>query len=91
MQETCGTIIWEAKNTMRWNQGWIEKLKDDQRKSSATIAVLVSVALPEGVKQFELIDGVWVCSLQSYLGLTVALRKYLIDIAFARQSVTGKS
>jgi hypothetical protein len=91
MQESCGTIIWEAKNTMRWNPGWIEKLKDDQRQSSATIAVLVSVALPEDVTQFELIDGIWVCSLQSYLGLTVALRKYLVDLAFARQATQGKN
>ena len=27
----CGSIVWEAKRTKAWNDGWIQKLKDDQR------------------------------------------------------------
>ncbi len=90
-QKICGTIIWEAKNAKRWSQGWIEKLKDDQRSASATFSVIVTSTLPDGINQFGQIDGVWVCNLHSYLGLTLALRKHLIDLSFVRQASLGKN
>ena len=43
----CGTIVWESKRTKAWSDGWLQKLKDDQRKLTAEIAVLVSEALPK--------------------------------------------
>jgi hypothetical protein len=42
----CGTIVWESKRTKAWSDGWLQKLKEDQRKLTAEIAVLVSEALP---------------------------------------------
>jgi len=86
-----GTIIWEAKNTKAWNNNWIEKLKDDQRDLGANLAVIVSLVLPEGVRNFDLIDGVWVCSVTSYIPLAMALRQQLIQVAFARTTTEGKS
>lgn len=91
LQESCGLIIWEAKNAKRWSQRWIEKLKDDQRQVSASFAVLVTSSMPDSIKNFGQIDGVWVCDLSTYLGLTVALRKHLIDVAFTRQASQGKN
>ncbi|WP_447974781.1 DUF2130 domain-containing protein [Nitrospira sp. Kam-Ns4a] len=85
----CGTIIWETKNTKGWSPAWLAKLKDDQRAAGAGVAVLVSVALPEEVTTFGLVDGVWVTSLACYLPLAVALREQLIRTAFARQAAEG--
>lgn len=90
-QSRSGTIIWEAKNTKAWNNNWIEKLKDDQRELGANIAVLVSSVLPEGVRNFDLMDGVWVCSVTSYIPLAMALRQQIIQVAFARSASEGKS
>jgi hypothetical protein len=56
----CGTIIWESKRTKLWNDGWIEKLKDDQREAKAEIAVLVTIAFPKDVNNFAHVNGVWV-------------------------------
>src|SRR5208337_2141344 len=36
----CGLIVWETKNTKRWQAGWLDKLKDDQRAVGANLAVL---------------------------------------------------
>ena len=36
----CGTILWESKNA-KWTDGWVAKLKEDQRQAKADIAVLV--------------------------------------------------
>jgi hypothetical protein len=90
-QTKSGTIIWEAKNTKAWNNNWIEKLKDDQRELGANVAVIVSSVMPEGVRNFDLIDGVWVCSVTSYIPLAMALRQQLIQVAFVRMASEGKS
>jgi hypothetical protein len=90
-QAKSGTIIWEAKNTKAWNNNWIEKLKDDQRELGANIAVIVSSVLPEDVRNFDFIDGVWVCSVSSYIPLAMALRQQLIQVSFARTASEGKS
>ncbi len=32
---SCGTIIWESKRTKAWSDGWLPKLRDDQREAKA--------------------------------------------------------
>ena len=87
----CGAIVWEAKNTKAWNNAWIEKLKDDQRAIGASQAVLVSVVLPEGIKTFGQLDGVWVTSVAACIPLALVLRQQLINVAFVRSASEGKS
>jgi len=87
----CGSIIWETKNTKAWNSAWIDKLKDDQRSIGANLAVLVSTELPEGIKTFGQLDGVWVSSVAAYIPLAMALRQQLAQVTFARSASEGKS
>jgi hypothetical protein len=87
----CGMILWETKRTKNWSGGWIDKLKEDMRASKAELAVLVSQILPDGVKHFGLVDGVWVCDYISALPLAAALRSGLINAAMARLAETGKA
>ncbi|MGA3172978.1 MAG: DUF2130 domain-containing protein [Syntrophorhabdales bacterium] len=91
MGQPCGTLIWESKRTKAWNDGWIDKLKEDQRELRAEIAVLVSSVLPRGVRGFDRIEGVWVCEHVLASCLARALRSGLIEIAAAKLSVTGKN
>lgn len=58
--QACGTILWESKRTKNWSDGWLPRLRDDQRTAKAEVAVIVSQILPKGVETFESIDGVWV-------------------------------
>lgn len=87
----CGSIIWETKNTKAWNSAWIDKLKDDQRAIGANLAVLVSTELPEGLKTFGLVDGVWVTSVVACMPLAMTLRQQLVEVTFARSASEGKS
>ncbi len=87
----CGKIIWEAKNTKNWSPLWIPKLKDDQREIGANMAILVSVVLPEGIKGFAMVEGVWVSDVHSALPLASAIREQLIQVNFARSASQGKS
>lgn len=87
--QTCSTIVWEAKRTKSWSSGWTAKLKEDQRSLKAELAVIVSVALPEGTRNFGLVDGVWICDCTCMLALATALRQGLIGAASVRLAATG--
>jgi len=86
----CGTIVWETKNTKRWQPAWLDKVKQDQRALGAGVAVIVSTALPDGIVEFGRIDGVWVTSLRTWPALAVALREQLIQVAFAHAAADGR-
>ena len=87
----CGTILWEAKRTKTWSDGWIQKLKDDQRTLKAELAVLVSTVLPKEVRRIGNIEGVWICDFPSAIGVGMALREILTKVAQARSALTGKA
>ena len=86
----CGTIIWESKRTKAWSDGWMQKLRDDQREVRADVAVILSIALPKDVNNFAFIDGIWVTDYSSMIGLVTALRINLIQVAMTKLSAVGK-
>jgi len=88
--QPCGTILWESKRTKSWSDGWLSKLRDDQRTAKAEIAVIVTQALPKGVETFELIDGVWVVHPRATIPMAVTLRHTLIEVASARKVTEGQ-
>jgi hypothetical protein len=87
--QCCGTILWEFKQTKNWNDGWLAKLRDDQRAAQAEIAVIVSAALPKGVETFELIESVWVTHPRALLPVALVLRQTLVEVSAARQASEG--
>lgn len=88
---SCGSIIWEAKRTKNWSDGWISKLKDDQREAKADVAVLVTDTLPKDISGFGFRDGIWITTPRLILGLAVALRQALMQVAHARLAAAGKN
>jgi hypothetical protein len=88
--QACGTILWESKRTKNWSDGWLPKLRDDQRAAKAEIAVIISHVLPEGIDTFELRDGVWLTHPRTSIAVAFALRHTLIETASARLSTEGQ-
>jgi hypothetical protein len=86
----CGTILWESKRTKTWSDGWLAKLRQDQRAAKADVGVIVSQALPKGVKQFELIDRVYVVSPQCVRPVAEMLRGLLVEVAGVRLAAEGR-
>ena len=85
-----GTILWESKRTKNWSDGWLTKLREDQRTAKAEIAVIVTQVLPKGVETFELLEGVWVTHPRAALPVAMILRQSLLELALARQSSEGQ-
>jgi hypothetical protein len=88
--QPCGTILWESKRTKNWSDGWLPKLREDQRAAKAEIAVIISQVLPKDVETFGLVDQVWIAHPKVALPVAVALRQTLIEIAGARQASEGQ-
>lgn len=88
--QPCGTILWESKRTKNWSDGWLAKLREDQRSAKAEVAVIVSQALPKDVETFQMIDGVWVTHPRAALPIAMTLRHTLIEVASTRQATEGQ-
>jgi hypothetical protein len=88
--QSCGSILWESKRTKNWSDGWLAKLRDDQRTAKAEMALLISHVLPKGTESFNLVDGVWVAEPRCAIPVAIALRQSLIELAGARQAGEGQ-
>jgi hypothetical protein len=86
----CGSITWETKNAQSWNGKWLEKLRKDVISSKSEFGVLVSTVLPEGVRYFDQVDGMYVCGLSVWFAVATMLRQQVINLAFARASAEGR-
>jgi hypothetical protein len=86
----CGLILWESKRTRHWSKDWLPKLRDDLRAVGASRSVIVSEQLPEHVRHFGQVDGVWVVSWVCVHPVAVALREGLIGAAKARRALEGQ-
>lgn len=85
----CGTILYETKRTKNWADAWVPKLKEDMRNAKAELGVIVTETLPEGIKRFGLVDGIWVADFASALPLASSLRWSLHQLAIAKLSQEG--
>jgi hypothetical protein len=88
--QICGSMLWEAKRTKNWSDGWLGKLREDQRAAKADVALIVSHALPKGLQTFDQIDGVWVTEPRYAVAVAIALRESLIALAAARLAGEGQ-
>jgi hypothetical protein len=86
----AGSIIWEIKRTKAWKDEWLPKLKSDQRTAKADIAIIVSTTMPDAVKTFAHVEGVWIVSLDHAMALAAACRLQLMEVAQVRASSVGK-
>lgn len=89
--QVCGSILWESKRTRAWSDGWLPKLKGDQRAAGADLALIVSQTMPKGVETFDQIDGVWVTGSKCAMAVAGALRESLILMASVKASGEGQA
>jgi hypothetical protein len=85
-----GAILWECKNARNWSDGWIAKLKADQRSLHADVAVLVTASLPKDCRRFTTIDGVLVTDFACAGALAAVIRANLLELAHARGAALQK-
>jgi hypothetical protein len=89
-EQPCGTILWECKRTKNFSDAWLAKLREDQRRAGADVALIVTSVMPKGIQNFEFMDGIWVTDARCALPVALMLRQSLINIAAARQASEGQ-
>ncbi|MBT5759218.1 MAG: DUF2130 domain-containing protein [Candidatus Marinimicrobia bacterium] len=82
-RQNCGTIYYESKRTKLFQPSWIEKFKADMRAKSADIGILVTEAMPSDMPRLGQKDGIWICNFDEFKGLSIVLRKSIIQISHA--------
>lgn len=86
----AAVIVWESKRTKNWSDGWLPKLRDDQRRCGADIALVISNALPKDIESFDFVDGIWVAHPRCAVPVAIALRQSLGAVNSARTMQQGQ-
>src|SRR5260370_29801335 len=55
--QPAGMILWESKRTKAWSDGWLAKLREDQRRCGADVALSTSNAPPKQIEHAALRAG----------------------------------
>lgn len=89
MGKRSGVIVWEAKNTKNWNADWLAKVRQDAERVGNALPVIVSVALPDGIRTAECKSGVWVSSVECALVVGHMLRQQLLETSDLQRAMQG--
>ncbi len=79
-----GSILWEIKRTKNWTDTWMPKLRSDQRRANADVAIIATQTLPKGMSTFDLRDDVWVTSQHCAVPVATALRVGILAVSQSR-------
>jgi hypothetical protein len=87
----CGLILWERKRTKKWDEDWVNKLKEDVHRDGAHLGAIVTEVLPKYFKkQIGEKSGIWITTSSFVEPLAVLLRKVLYDVAKEKAVKAGK-
>ena len=78
--QNCGSIYYESKRTKSFQPSWIEKFKNDIQEKGASVGVLVTQSMPDGMKSLGQKDGIWICTFDEFKNLSQVLRQSLIHV-----------
>ncbi|GEQ85975.1 hypothetical protein ULMS_14830 [Patiriisocius marinistellae] len=90
LQQQCGSIVYESKRTKNFSNDWINKLKEDQIKCKADIAIIVTETFPSDMDRFGEKDGVWICGFHEVKSVSLVLREVLLKTQSVKSSDENK-
>jgi len=91
--EVCGTIVIDSKNRQQWRNGYVDKLREDQRAERAEHAILATLVFPSGDKQLCMQDGVIVTNPKRVVAIVEILRDAMLrlhELQLSREEREGK-
>lgn len=88
---SCGKILYESKRTKNFNSTWIDKLKQDQQRENAQVAVLVTEEMPEGMGAFGWIDSICICKFSTLPIVASLMRDKIIELFCLKEVNTNRA
>lgn len=74
-----GTILIDSKNTTRFMNRYVEKLRADQLRVQADFAILATTAFPQGSRQLAVIDNVIIADPARVVAVMHLVRRQVIS------------
>lgn len=89
--QPSGTILYERKQTQKFDEKWVSKLKEDGRAVKADLCVIITRAMPKDNEETHFRDGVWICTYEDIKIISTLLRDGLLKqyAALASQADKG--
>jgi hypothetical protein len=87
----CGRIVYESKNSGRWLNEYVSKLRQDQLKANADHAILSTHKLPADARQVHVQDTVVVCQPARVLAMAQILRRHVVQLHLLKLSNEERS
>ena len=78
--EEAGKVVYEVKNTLHWNNDFIEQAKKHRTTYNTPYVILVTRAFPAGEKDFSERDGILIVSSDKAAIVARILRQAIVDI-----------
>lgn len=86
----CDTILYESKRTKSFSQAWLQKLREDQQRVGAKVAILVTEVLPGGVNAFGWQDGILICSFHALPAVAILTRDKVVALSQLKWAHTNQ-
>jgi hypothetical protein len=86
----CGKIYYESKRTKHFDNGWLQKLRDDNLQIKADSLVIATEVMPDGADKYFFKDDVWVCHFWEIKLLSLVLRHALFQVHSVAVTQQGK-
>ena len=83
-----GSILFEAKNTKRWNKDWVDKLRRDSQEARVDFPILISKSLPPDCSDYCVIDGVQIVS-PEVAPVIIATTRQMVSQRYQERSKTS--
>jgi hypothetical protein len=83
---TCGSILYESKNSIAWRDDYVGKLIRDQTAANADHAILSTFKFPKDTAQVEIRDGVIIVNPARAVVVAQIIRKHLLHVHTLRLS-----
>ena len=79
--QTCGTILYESKRTKAFGKEWVQKLRNDQQRTGASMAILVTQQMPSDMEEeYCIIQNVAVCSFRIFPMVAMLVRHQVMAL-----------
>jgi len=88
---SCGSILYESKNSMAWRDDYVTKLVKDQTAAEADHAVLSTFKFPKDTDQLEIRDSVIVVKSARAVAIAKILRKHMLHVHTLRLSKSERA
>jgi hypothetical protein len=75
----AGSIMIDSKNVVRWSNGYVTKLRSDQRTAGADFAILSTSTFPKGARQLHVQDGVIIADPARVTVVVHLLRRIILE------------